>query len=198
MMSFLLLFHSLLILGIYFMKILKSLALASLLVAPMVSNASPVTHLGTIAAGHSTSFNSTSLLGIFTDDYDFNSIGIVGIGAFISSLSVNFGPAVPSITNFAAKLDGHDLAFSSTPGSITTTTPYGVFTLNSLTEILAGGVVSFTPTLHTLSVSGTSILGGSYAGNVSVAAVPLPAGVWLFMTGLMGVLYTGKKKAQQA
>ncbi|MEI6336624.1 MAG: hypothetical protein WCS87_18865 [Methylococcaceae bacterium] len=30
------------------------------------------------------------------------------------------------------------------------------------------------------------------------AAVPLPAGVWLFMTGLMGVLYTGKKKAQRA
>ncbi len=181
------------------MKILKSLALASLLVAPMVSNASPVTSLGTIAAGSSASISSGSLAaGVFTDLYDFTSTGNVGIGAFITNLSVNFGPVVPGITNFGATLDGTALTFSSTPGSISAATPYGTITFNTLLQVLAGGTGSNTPTLHNLAITGTALAGASYAGNVAVAAVPLPAGVWLFMTGLMGVLYTGKKKAQQA
>lgn len=181
------------------MKILKSLALASLLVAPMVSNASPVTNLGSIAAGSSVSISSGSLAaGVFTDLYDFTSTGNVGIGAFITNLSVNFEAVVPGITNFGATLDGTVLTFSSTHGSISAATPYGTITFNTLVQLLAGGTGSNAPALHNLAITGTALAGASYAGNVAVAAVPLPAGVWLFMTGLMGVLYTGKKKAQQA
>jgi hypothetical protein len=151
--------------------------------------------LGNIPAGTSASISSGVLAaGLFTHLYDFTSIGNVGIGAFITNLSVNFGAVVPSITNFGATLDGTPLTFTSTPNSISV----GTFTFNTLFQVLAGGTASNTATLHNLAISGTALAGASYAGSVAVAAVPLPAGVWLFMTGLMGVLYTGKKKAQQA
>ena len=181
------------------MKTLKSLALASLLVAPMVGNAS-VINLGSIAAGTSVSIASGPLLGVFTDSYDFSSVGTVGISAFISSLAVNFGPAAPSITGFSAMLDGN--ALTAVPDQVGIIA-FGPITFNTFLQGLAGGegFSSIIPLAHNLSITGTSLAGGSYSGNIaaaSVAAVPLPAGIWLFMTGLMGVLYTGKKKAQQA
>ncbi len=179
------------------MKILKSLALASLLVAPILGEASSFTDLGTIAAGSSASFNSGTLSGSFTDTYSFTTTGTVGIAAFISSLSINFGSVIPLITSFSASLDGTALTFLSTPGTLSA----GPYTFNTLSEVLAGGEISSSSLPHNLSISGTSLAGGSYAGNIavaSVAAVPLPAGVWLFMTGLMGLAYSGKKKAQHA
>ncbi|WP_262965586.1 hypothetical protein [Methylobacter psychrophilus] len=178
------------------MKILKSLALVSLLVAPILGEAS-ITNLGPIAAGSSASFNSGTLSGSFNDTYSFTTTGTVGIAAFISSLSINFGPVTPLITGLSASLDGTALTFLSTPGSLSV----GSYTFNSVTDFLTGGEISSSSLPHNLSINGTSSPGGSYAGNIAVAtvsSVPLPAGVWLFMTGLMGLVYSGKKKAQHA
>ncbi|UOA07484.1 hypothetical protein [Methylobacter sp. S3L5C] len=180
------------------MRILKSLALVSLLVAPILGEASTI-NLGPIAADSSVSFSSGTLSGSFTDTYSFTTTGTVGIAAFISSLSINFGPVtvIPLITSFSAVLDGNALTFSSTPGNLSA----GPYTFNTVTEFLAGGEISSSSLPHKLLISGTSNIGGSYAGNIAVAtvaAVPLPAGVWLFITGLMGLAYSGKKKAQHA
>jgi len=176
------------------MKILKSLALATLLVAPIVGNAS--VNLGPIATGSTVSFGSGSLSGSFTEQYDFSTAGNVGIAALLANMSFSLSPAsaVPGITSFAATLDGTALSFTSTPSS----QAFGPFTFNVLTILGAGGIYAPSSASHSLMVSGTAAAGTSFTGLVSVAAVPLPAGVWLFMSGLMGVLYTGKKKAQQA
>ena len=89
-----------------------------------------------------------------------------------------------------ALLDGTALTFSSYTGS----SRAGNHIFESLTETLTGGVVSSSNPLHVLSISGTSITGNPY--EINVVAVPLPAGAWFFMTGLIGLLYSGKKKTQ--
>ncbi len=140
-------------------------------------------------------------------EYDFSTVGAVGIGAFLTSLSVNFGsPATPNVAGFSALLDGHALtAIPNQTNSFPITIPgLGTFTEYTVVQGLAGGSVAGTSANHQLFISGTSAAGGSFGGNLSVAsvaavsAVPLPAGIWLFMTGLVGLLYTGKRKAQQA
>jgi len=177
------------------MKILKSLALASLLVAPIVSNASPI-NLGLITED-GRSFSSGSILaGSFSQEFDFTTDVTAGIAYFISTLKLTVASkgAVTPITNFAATLDGIDYDVF---GTTTSTQKVGSVNYNKLTETLTGGITS-ADFNHQLIVSGIAVTNTSFSGDISVAAVPLPAGIWLFMTGLMGVLYAGKKKTQQA
>ena len=177
------------------MKILKSLALASLLVAPIVSNASPI-NLGLVTIDGKSLPGTSVLAGSFSQEFDFTTDVTGGIAYLLSTLKLTVASkgAVTPITNFAATLDGIDYDVFSTT---TSTQKLGSVNYNKVTETLTGGITSAVFS-HQLIVSGIAVTNTSFSGDISVAAVPLPAGVWLFMSGLMGVLYTGKKKAQQA
>ena len=185
--------------GIYFMKTLKSLALASLLVAPMVGNASTFADFGSIAAGSTYSFSSPVVSGSFTNDYDFTSAGFVTIDTLITALgkTVKGVPVLP-IAAFSATLDGVALIETDTIN------PAGV-SKHYYTQALFNTSDSLASMLHHLIITGTSLPNYSYTGSIDVtsvaadsfvSAVPLPTSVWLFMTGMMGLLYAGKKKSQ--
>lgn len=60
-------------------------------------------------------------------------------------------------------------------------------------SVIAGGNIPYT-----LADDGLSIYAAKIAFAASpVSAVPLPAGVWLFGSGLMGLVYSAKRKAGQ-
>jgi hypothetical protein len=60
--------------------------------------------------------------------------------------------------------------------------------------VLASSIAYFDPTTNTNTLIGLS----SAIGSASISAVPAPAAVWLFGTGLMGFLYSGKYKQKLA
>jgi hypothetical protein len=176
------------------MKILKSLALASLLIAPMVSVASTTSDLGPIATDSSYVLNSVVLpVGIFNNNYDFSTIGNVVIDLSIFDFGktvANSKTAVPAFSGLTAILDGHALVETDTVLSAGTDKHF-YFQYLALDDSL----IALTSQLHHLVVTGTSSFAtASYSGSIDVAAVPLPAGVWLFMSGLLGLAYTSKKK----
>jgi hypothetical protein len=162
------------------MKILKTLALAALLAAPVVSEAS-ATDYGLMPPDFTQSFSSGSLIGPFSDTYTFRLFF-----PFDRQITVDVTHIGLPIFDLSASLDGVALTFSGNPS-------FGILF----------GVVPLTPLPlfpHTLTVSGFSFFpGNSYTGFITVSevsAVPLPAGVWLFMSGLLGWAYTGKRKAK--
>ena len=129
-------------------------------------------------------------------------------------------PAPPSLFfNLGAGFTSVSTVTTTTPG---TPNIYNVSAKNAVTLSVAAGVSqAFSTSVYTsgnislaqfwLNIDGTNYDLTTTPNSSSVtthtllshiptltAAVPLPAGVWLFMTGLMGVLYTGKKKAQRA
>ncbi len=162
------------------MKILKTLTLMSLLAAPVVSEAS-ATDYGLMPPDFTETFSSGPLLFSFSDTYTFRLFF-----PFDRQATVDVIHSGLPIVDLSASLDGVALTFSGNPS-------FGTLY----------GVVPLTPLLffpHTLTVSGLSFFpGNSYTGAITVSevsAVPLPAGVWLFMSGLLGWAYTGKRKAK--
>ena len=158
------------------MKILKTLALMSLLAAPVVSEAS-VTDYGFVPPDFTQSFSSGPLLFSFSDTYTFRLFF-----RFDRQITVDVTHSGLPIFDLSASLDGVALTFWGNPSFAIL---YGVVPLTPL---------PFFP--HNLTVSGISLFpGNSYTGFITVSkvsAVPLPAGVWLFMSGLLGWAYTGK------
>jgi hypothetical protein len=166
------------------MKILKTLALMSLLAAPVVSEAS-ATDYGLMPPDFTQSFSSSGpLFFSFSDTYTFRLSF-----PFDRQATVDVIHSGLPIFDLSASLDGVALTFWGSPSFA-----------------ILYGVVPLTPLPlfpHTLTVSGLSFFpGNSYTGNITVSevsavpAVPLPAGVWLFMSGLLGWVYTGKRKAK--
>ncbi|MEI6335930.1 MAG: hypothetical protein WCS87_15325 [Methylococcaceae bacterium] len=162
------------------MKILKTLTLMSLLAAPVVSEAS-ATDYGFMPPDFTQSFSSGPLFFSFSDTYTFRLFF-----PFDRQVAVDVTHSGFPIFDLSASLDGVALTFSGNPS-------FGTLF----------GVVPLTPPIpffpHILTVSGFSFFpGNSYTGHITVSevsAVPLPSGVWLFMSGLLGWAYTGKRKA---
>jgi hypothetical protein len=159
----------------------------SLLAAPVVSEAS-ATDYGLMPPDFTQSFSSSGpLLFSFIDTYTFSFSF-----PFDRQATVFITHSGLPISDFSASLDGVALTFWGNPNFAIL---YGVVPLTPL---------PFFP--HTLTVSGISFFpGNSYTGFITVSevsavpavsAVPLPAGVWLFMSGLLGWVYTGKRKAK--
>ena len=133
--------------------------------------------------------------GLFVEDsYDVNPV-------------IPLGPGQTGLVNTAA-------SFSMTTA---TTTPAGtplqnVRTLNFITSATDGGtgtaqlvnfllgpgdysIIAGGNSPYTAADDGLSIYGAKI--SFSTSPVPLPAGVWLFGSGLMGLLYSAKRKAGQ-
>lgn len=135
--------------------------------------------------------------GVFVEDsYDVNPIiplqpGQNGLVNTAASFSMTTDTNILSI----------DQAHLRTINFITSATDGGTGTAQLVNFILGPGdysVIAGGNSPYTLADDGLSI----YAAKISfaaspVSAVPLPAGVWLFGSGLMGLLYSAKRKAGQ-
>jgi hypothetical protein len=148
--------------------------------------------------GNSFSGPTTPFSGVygFFDDYIFT---ISGATANSLSTTIDLGSLL-QITNFQERLYN----YSTNPG-ITTgpavggsidawTSPIGTFGTVAVlpTTILAPGT-------YVLQMRGTvtGTFGGSYAGTLNLAPVPLPAAVWLFGSGLLGLGSLVRRRKQK-
>ena len=122
----------------------------------------------------------------FYDDYVFT---ISGASVNSVSTTINFGSLL-GITNFQERL------YNASGNSIPTLgAPVGGSIVAWTTPISGLGYVAVLPT--TLLAPGTYVLeirgnvtgsaGASYAGTLNIGPVPLPAAVWLFGSGLLGL-----------
>ena len=112
----------------------------------------------------------------------------------ISALSATINLGLIGIRNFNVQVvEQVGSVFNVFPG--TSSGPGSVVTL-SYAGLVAGKTYGL---LFTGSVVGP--LGGLYTGAYSIAAVPLPAGVWLFLSaliGLVGVIRSRRKGPAEA
>lgn len=112
-------------------------------------------------------------------------------------------------------LDGFGKYVVSTTGTGTTRMDPLVFWITGVTGDTASSYVGastgntgsgqqnefFATHIAGFTTSNATITSGYFAGSTSIPPgtggnpVPLPAGVWLFMSGLMGLFYNGKKKS---
>jgi len=67
----------------------------------------------------------------------------------------------------------------------------GILNLEGIGTISGNGF-DVTPTSWTLSANDT---GNSYSMTIAATAVPIPAAVWLFGSGLLGLIGIARKKA---
>ncbi len=135
--------------------------------------------------------------GVFVEDsYDVNPIiplqpGQTGLVNTAASFSM-------TTTSGNLALDQHNVR---TLNFITSATDGGTGTallVNFLLgpgsySVIAGGNIPFTTADEGLSIYAAKV---SFAAT-QVSAVPLPAGIWLFGSGLMGLLFSVKRKACQ-
>jgi hypothetical protein len=116
---------------------------------------------------------TTSVASSFSNDWFFTLASISALGGAVASIDLTVAAGLnTAITGLTATLI--DLTTSTTVASGSTS-----FLLPSLA-----------PDKYDLRVSGTATgsLGGIYSGAVAVATpVPLPAAVWLLLSGLAGV-----------
>jgi hypothetical protein len=119
----------------------------------------------------------------FIDDYFFQ---IAPAQADVVSSTIGES-GVFNISNLFAEI----YSLTSNPGGLVTTTPLG--TVDYATILPSGDAtyLQINPTLLTagsyvLQISGTAngTMGGSYQGDLNLTAVPLPAPLWLLLSGL--------------
>lgn len=147
--------------------------------------------------GHTFTGPTTAFSGVygFFDDYIFT---ITGATANSISTTIDLGTML-QITNFQERLYN----YSTNPG-ITTGPAIGGSIDAWTSPIGTVGTVAVLPT--TLLAPGTYVLqmrgnvtgtfGGSYAGTMNFAPVPLPAAVWLFGSGLLGLGGLARRRKQ--
>ncbi|MBK8970376.1 MAG: hypothetical protein IPM37_02970 [Hahellaceae bacterium] len=130
-----------------------------------------------------------------TGQYEFDN-ETVGINSAIGdtwSFSLASNSAVelsvsPSEFNFmGAKIMGTNLngSFGVTPIAMGEIVSLGVLLANTVYSINFNGVV-------------TGSIGGGYDGALKVAAVPVPAAVWLFGSALLGLTLFSRRRNQLA
>lgn len=139
---------------------------------------------GNSFSGPTPTFSGSGVYG-FYDDYIFTVSG-----ATTNSISTTIDLGSLSITNFQERL----FNYSGNP-SPTLGLPTGGVTDAWTSPFGSSGTVAVLPT--TVLAPGTYVLqmrgtvtgagGGSYAGTLNIAPVPLPAAAWLFGSGLLGL-----------
>jgi hypothetical protein len=181
------------------MSILKYLILSTLLFVPMISGASTTTITTLYDTGDANNnyiaeyvlFGRIIAAGeSFIDLYNFNLNGLSDITTTASS-SASQVKGKTTFTNLLSNLtftlDGLDIFKTAT-----STNQNQSFAFD-FTNISSGS--------HQLKVQGENngTKKGGYTGDISViAAVPLPAGVWLMLSGLIGVLSLTSRKSAVA
>lgn len=129
------------------------------------------------------SFGNT-VSGDFTDTWTFTAPANAGIftlafnGEFDDESSIT---VTGVIENFSGTLDGKPISEFFNDGGLTV-----------LFDIFPGTAAG----LHTLILTGFAKDGASYQGLVGIAQTPIPAGIWLFGSALMGMM--GVKRRKQA
>jgi len=131
-----------------------------------------------------------------TMDVSDTSIGQIGLSG---AMRIN-GPG--------GLLTPYDLRLVSTNGTWNISTYDNAFgyndflTLTSVSESIVNGELSLTGNLQLTGLwanmlgANTTVVVGSF--NLAPSAVPVPAAVWLFGTGLVGLIGAGKRKKIQA
>jgi hypothetical protein len=84
-----------------------------------------------------------------------------------------------------------DLLFAN-PVTASTQIAQIISRTSQIGTVLASDIAYFNPTTNANTIVGLT------SSSASISAVPLPAAVWLFGAGLMGLLYKGKSKQKFA
>ena len=177
--------------GLIFFLIAQSTIAASFTITSQFPGTSSQICDSSTIAGSCQGVAGLPIAGSFTDTFTFTTGANSGGSASVIEIS---NTTVANITNMTAILDG--LAF----------TPVSTGVYNTFELLPTGSGVNQFPVLtvgqHTITISGTVQNTGmaSYGGTLNinpVAAVPLPAAIWLFgaaFTGLVVMVATNKKK----
>ncbi len=162
------------------MSISKLFIAGTLLTASMSSVASTI-NLGNIDDG--SSFQSEKVLtGAFSEKYEFDLTG----GNYLFGLNVTntFVKNKIGIQDFKATLDGNDFG----------TTLYNIdLTASSKSNFLFGEKDVLSSGHHELIIKGIGSK-SNFGGSIDVAAVPVPAALWLMGSALVGLVSFGKRK----
>ena len=125
-----------------------------------------------------TTVTGTSGDGVLGTTVDFGTTGVVNNGSFA------FNPPDPGVVNLL-EIGGWQVDLSVI--SLVDQTP-SILTMQG-TGAVSGNGFDLTPTIWTFSANA---VGSSY--SMTVSAVPLPAAVWLFGSGLIGLAVIARRK----
>jgi hypothetical protein len=139
-------------------------------------------------SGGSAAFNGGTATGAFSDTFCFTVPGslpsVVGATAVNVGyqITIPFGGSItiPAIANFAGSLNGNPLSFTQFVSG-------GVTSL-----VLSTSTILAAESINTLIFTGTSA--GSYAGAITVTAVPEPGTIALMLAGLGVVGFLAKRR----
>ena len=133
------------------------------------------------------------------DYYSFS----VGTAGAVNLYSSSIGPFDPTLTlwssdwtqlavnNDTTTLDFNESGNNPKDAQVKLTLDIGTYFAQVSGQ---GNLFAYQFNVDTNNVAGT----GAVVSNLAVSAVPVPAAVWLFGTGLMGFLGLAKRKGQQA
>lgn len=168
---------------------LKLIAAAALVVS-VGAHADMTFNLGTI----STSPIGNAVSGLFTDTYNFDSVGSSTVTAIAVTTSYLAGGTftLSNIASFTGMLDSTSL-IPSTP----VITPTGVPGLDRVMQELTLTSLPIAAGPHTLSISGFADTGSSYTGSITVTAVPEPETYALMLAGLGAIGFLARRRQQR-
>jgi hypothetical protein len=177
---------------------INTLAVIAILIMPFKSNACLILGDMNTLGNESFSFNSS---GEFLDDMKFtlteaSYVGLSLTNVFFNGLGneiISFGGNLSLVVDSETNSDIADLTLSTSPLTDLPSPLTGTVQVLSFGGLLGAGE-------YLLNITGTAPdAGASYAGNIvavaeSIAAVPVPATLWLFGSAIAGMIGLKRSK----